>query len=333
MFNLQEAYSNITLDDILSRVSEEDLWRHYCPNFKKLDVSFKSDLYSDRNASCRIFRGSRGLIYKDFGTDESYTPISYVMRRYQCDFKEALNIIANDFKIKSSPIKYTSKIIEYNTTPVFKSTIDIVPQGYTIADYEYWRQYCIPLDVLDSEEVISCKTVYLTTSNGVFRYDYTPSNPIYAFKEYDIDKNFLGYKIYFPLAPKGRKWMNSSSDRAIQGIQSIGNDKDLIILTKARKDCICYKILGIKAIAPYNETCNLDPNGINDYMNTFPNKFVNYDNDEKGIKESLQINIKYRHSYFFIDKEKDLSDYIKKYGLEKARKMIETKTDGIYTKT
>jgi hypothetical protein len=329
MFNLQEAYSNVSLDDIYSRVSEEDLWKYYCPNFKKVNESFRSEFYKDNNPSCRIFNGNKGLIYKDFGTEESYNILAYIQKKYTCNFKECLSIIANDFNIKASNRLYSPRIISIITPEVlFKTKIDIVPQGYTITDWKYWMQYYIPLEVLESEEVISCKTVYLTTGTGVYRYDYTHVNPIYAFKEYDIDRNFLGYKIYFPLAPKGRRWINSTSDKAVQGIQSLTGQRELILLGKARKDCICYKLLGIDAIAPYNETSNLESNGISKLLTGYDRKFVNYDPDEKGIKESLQINIKYGYSYYFVDEEKDLSDYIKKYGLNKAKEMIWRKING-----
>lgn len=32
--------------------------------------------------------------------------------------------------------------------------------------------------------------------------------------------------------------------------------------------------------------------------------------------------------FFFIDKEKDISDYIKKYGLKKSEKLIKNKLNG-----
>jgi len=330
MYNLQDALTSISIDDIMSKVSEYELWKYYCPNFETIDKSFKSELYKDNNPACRIYYNNGKLLYKDFGTQQSYSVLEYIKTKYNCTYKECLNIINNDFKITKSNI-ITSKDfkLQYlNDEPIIrhKSTIDIIQQGYTASDYEYWKQYHIPLELLEEEEIISCKSVYLSTYKGVYRYEYKKHSPIFAFKEYNLDLEFLGYKIYFPLAQKGSKWLNNSSDKAIQGIKSIDYNKDLIGLTKSRKDILCYKLLGIQTIAPYNETSNLDINGISTVLDKFPKKFLSYDNDLTGIQATLQINMKYGYPYFYIDKnEKDLSDFIKSQGLKKAKQMINNK--------
>ena len=61
MYSLQEAATNITWEYILSKVSEEELWRRYCSNFKKIDEAFLSELYDDNNPDCRIFYNKNRL--------------------------------------------------------------------------------------------------------------------------------------------------------------------------------------------------------------------------------------------------------------------------------
>ena len=108
MYNLQDALTNISIEDIMSKVSEYELWKYYCPNFETIDKSFKSELYKDNNPACRIYYNNGKLLYKDFGTQQSYSVLEYIKTKYNCTYKECLNIINNDFKITKSNI-ITSK--------------------------------------------------------------------------------------------------------------------------------------------------------------------------------------------------------------------------------
>ena len=133
MYNLQEALTNVSIEDIMSKVSEYELWKYYCPNFETIDKSFKSELYKDNNPACRIYYNNGKLLYKDFGTQQSYSVLEYIKTKYNCTYKECLNIINNDFKITGSNI-ITSKDfkLQYlNDEPIIrhKSTVDIIAQG------------------------------------------------------------------------------------------------------------------------------------------------------------------------------------------------------------
>ena len=55
MFDLKDANIDITIESILSKVSELEIWRRYCSNFEEIEKSFCSDLYNDRNPACSIY--------------------------------------------------------------------------------------------------------------------------------------------------------------------------------------------------------------------------------------------------------------------------------------
>lgn len=335
MFDLRDAIPDITISLIFSKLSELDIWRRYSSNFEEIDKPFCSDLYNDRNPSCRIhYNNSNKLIFKDFGTGDSYDCFSYIQAKYHCTFRESLTIIYNDFKLGSIKYDILPQLVLNNAPEVLKmsnkSIIEIVPQSWNIIDARCWDQWHIPLDLLNDEEVISCKTVYLHKNNQTITYNNSSSNPIYAYPEYDIDINFLGYKIYFPLSTNGFKWLNNSSNEAIQGIKSIKRNGGILIITKSRKDCICYKMLGYEAIAPYNESGDLDINRIVELFDYYDQVIINFDPDDAGVKATNNINIKYQLPYFYIDEGKDLSGYIKLHGLEQAKQMIKDKIEQLY---
>jgi hypothetical protein len=319
MFNLQDAYTNISIDDIYSKVSEYELWKYYCHNFEVLDRSFKSELYRDNNPSCRIYLGNNNrLLYKDFGTGESFTVLDYIKQKYHCTFKEALNIIGNDFKIIQSnrPVNKESRILLVNDESIIRSKtrIDIITQPFSIVDFDYWNQYEIPLTLLEDYNIFACKYVYLIKNGKVITFNYTKDNPIYAYRF--VYEGEYSYKIYFPKADKKYKWLNNCNSNIIQGIDQLSSDNDLIILTKSLKDVLCYRLLGYNAIALQSETNKL-PIDLK--------VIVNYDNDEEGIKGTNSLVEKYNFKYFYIEGAKDLSDYIKANNLSKAKQLIDKK--------
>ena len=95
-----------TKDDILSIVSEEDLFRIYCSNFKQLNISFRSELREDRFASCRVTDLGHGLRYKDFGSVTPATDIwGYIMLKYSISYEQTIDKVFNDLKTNNKSLK------------------------------------------------------------------------------------------------------------------------------------------------------------------------------------------------------------------------------------
>jgi hypothetical protein len=335
-FSKTELNEHVTTDEILQKVGEYSIFKRYCSNFQEINKSFLSDLYHDTNPSCRIYvNGSNKLVYKDFGTGDMFDCFSYVQKKYNCNFTEALNIIANDFNIRSievdlspSLILSNDDIVDYKAYKTNKATIDIISQSYTMIDYDVWNQYEIPLDIFQKEEIYSCSHVFIKKGDNVTTLKYTGREPLYAYKEYDIDLNFLGYRIYSPNANRMFKWLNSSSNRAIQGIKSIPDNGDLLIITKSRKDVLIYKLMGYNAIALPSESTWLHDDDFNRLLKRFKRVILNLDNDETGRYYTDKIVSKTGLKCFYIDIYKDISDYVKNKGLEDAKIMINNKLDG-----
>src|ERR1017187_4703556 len=100
MYTAQDVFPDIDLKQIFSKVSHYDIFKKYCSNFEEIDKSFKSDLYDDHNAGCRIYKTKDGeLAYKDHGSGDHFSAIYYVAEKFNCNYKEALNIISVDFGI------------------------------------------------------------------------------------------------------------------------------------------------------------------------------------------------------------------------------------------
>ncbi len=334
MLDFNDAQISLTADDILQKISEYDIFKFYCKNFIDIDKSFCSDLRIDNNPGCRIYLNSNNqLKYKDFASGDNYNCWNYVMNKFNCTYYEALNIISNDFNLSSIKTNIEPRLIltndEFKTKiasiPKEKSTITIVEQPWGITDYNYWNQFGITFDILDEYNVFSAKYVYLNKGSRRLTFEYKKSNPCYAYRF--TGEGRYSYKIYFPNhSDKKYKWLfsgGSSSD--IEGYDQLPLNGDILILTKSLKDCMCYRVLGYSAISLQGEGNKLEQSLVDKLLKRFDKIIINYDCDSRGILETNKLVEQYNFNCFYIDKHKDLSDYIKNEGLDRAKILIDGK--------
>lgn len=344
MFDLKDASDNISVKDLLTKISEKEIWVRYCTNFEEIDKSFCSELYKDNNPDCRIYYNKiNRLVYKDFGNGESHDCFSYIQTKYHCTFKESLRIIYNDFKLGSIVFDIIPQLVLNNAPDVLKidnkANIEVISKPWNYIDAQYWGQYEIPLTLLDDYDVCPCSVVYIHKKGKTIEFRYTNKNPIYAYKfVYD---GVISYKIYFPYADKKHKWLFSGgSENNIEGYDNLPHFADILILTKSLKDCICYNMIGLPAISLQGETNKLKEDLVNKLKYRFKQIIVNYDDDEAGHKAVegyyndrnifiIGLKQQYGFPYFYCDGEKDLSDFIKTYDLNSAKEMINNKLNEI----
>lgn len=323
MFNFKDVKTFIiTPEFILSRISQYDIFKYYCKNFVEIGKVFKSELRSDRNPSCSIMLINNSLFYKDFATGEFFNCFKYIKVKYMCNFDEALTIICNDFNLLESSIKHDVNKINiehlYSDLIAYKSKETVIKPFYrpwSIEDVKYWGKYGINIDLLIKYDVFPCKSVIINSNV----YENYKNSLIYVYKF----ENEM-YKVYRPLAEKYR-WFTNTNKSVIQGIKQLSNKCNMIIITKSLKDVICYKLLGINAIAPQSETALLTEDIMDKLKAISNNIIVNYDGDKTGILASEQMCKKYNINEFFIEKHKDISDYIMNEGMDNAKRYINNK--------
>ena len=184
-------------------------------------------------------------------------------------------------------------------------------------DAKYWSEFNInsstlknynvsPLEFFTMEKELidgSIKTIKFnkTYTYGYFREDgelykiYMPKN---------IDKKFIKVQDY------------------LQGTDQLQYDKKYLIITSSLKDLIVFRQLGIgniEAIAPDSENTVVPKNLLNKITSNYTKTFVLFDNDQPGINSMKKYQEMYGFDYIILDMEKDLSDSVKKYGIEKVR--------------
>lgn len=306
--------NNLTLEWILSKVDEYDIYASYIGQFK-VGMIYNSPFRKDKNPSFGIFysRRAQKLLFKDHGTGVCGNVIKFVQEfTGKTDYQEILKDIVEQTKITNTTQFVSSKHYISSTETV----IGVVRQDFTQTDIDYWSQFHISLKTLKKFDVSSIK-YYLC--NGVVKGIYKNENPMYAYKVYN------NFKIYRPLADKYTKWRNNLTDTDIQGYKQLPKTGDICIITKSLKDVMCLYEMGIPAISPSSESTFIPDAALNNIKKRFKRVLILFDRDAAGVKNSRKISLKTGLNGFFINKRyksKDISDAIKNNSFETIKNWL-----------
>lgn len=294
--------NTITLDWILSKVTEYDIYSKYIGQFK-VGMIYNSPFRKDNNPSFGIYYSKRTkqLLFKDHGTGECGNIVKFVsLYTGLTNYNDILNDMVKKLNITNSTKLDSSK--QY--IPTDETTIGIVRQEFTDVDKTYWSRFNISLETLKKFNVFSIK-YYLC--NGVVKGIYKDNNPMYAYKVYD------NFKIYRPLADKFTKWRNNLTTYDIQGYEQLPLSGDLLIITKSLKDVMCFHEMGIPAISPSSESTFIPDNVLEQLKKHFKRIIVMFDRDATGTKYLRKISLKTSLEPLLVHKKfnaKDISDAI-----------------------
>lgn len=318
-----QGHCQITKEQILDVLSEEQLFKHYCKNFEKIDVSFKSEFRDEDKPSCRVTDLGGYLLYKDFGSSDPGTNIwGYLKKKYGCSYSDTFDLVAADFGLKSGVVNTLSSVdstTDLRRIESHKRTIiKIKVRPWMLNDKNYWyEKYGIGKELLEEYGVrpvshfwINDNIFYATESSYCYDYYYHEGR--------------LLRKIYQPLSKY--KWYSNIDNTVVQGIANIPKVNDLLIITKSLKDVICLRLLGYYAVAPNNEVSWIPNTVWNKFRERYKQIFIFFDNDTTGTMNAQIFSNQYGIPYFYLpveDNVKDISDYIAKYrDIGKAKQLM-----------
>ena len=305
----------LTLEYILSKVTEYEIYSHYLGNFK-VGAIYNSPFRKDKNPSFGVYYSKKynKLLFKDYGTGDCGDIIKFVsLYTGLTDYNDILNNIVEQLHItKDTKLDSTKQYI-----PTGETVIGIVRQPWTLADMAYWSMFNISQKTLEKFNVFSIK-YYLC--NGIVKGIYKDTNPMYAYK---VNNNF---KIYRPLGDKYTKWRNNLSQEDIQGFQQLPKKGDVLIITKSLKDVMCLYEMGIPAISPSSESTFISDTTLEALKKRFKRVLVCFDRDASGVRNLRKISLKTGLEPILIHKKfhaKDISDAIKLNGFETVKQWLE----------
>ena len=305
---------NITLDWILSKVTEYDIYAKYIGQFK-VGMIYNSPFRKDKNPSFGIYYSKRTkqLLFKDHGTGECGNVIKFVsLFTGKTEYNDILSDIVDKLNITNNTKLVSSK--QY--IPPTETVIGVVRQEFTDIDINYWKQFNISINTLKKFNVNSIK-YYLC--NGIVKGTYKRENPMYAYKVYN------NFKIYRPLADKYTKWRNNLTDYDIQGYEQLPQKGDILFITKSMKDVMCLHEMGIPAVSPSSESTFVDEGVLEQVRMRFMSIIILFDRDVAGVKRSRKLSRETGLEAIFINKKfkaKDVSDAVKANSFEEIKNWL-----------
>lgn len=306
---------NITLDWILSKVTEYDIYAKYIGQFK-VGMIYNSPFRKDKNPSFGIYYSKRTkqLLFKDHGTGECGNVIKFVsLFTGKTEYNDILSDIVDKLNITNNTKLVSSK--QY--IPPTETVIGVVRQEFTDVDINYWKQFNISINTLKKFNVNSIK-YYLC--NGIVKGTYKRENPMYAYKVYN------NFKIYRPLADKYTKWRNNLTDYDIQGYGQLPQKGDILFITKSMKDVMCLHEMGYPAVSPSSESTFLPKDVLEQLKTRFKRIIILFDRDTAGVKRSRKLSRETGLEAMFINKKfkaKDVSDAVKANSFEEIKNWLD----------
>lgn len=313
----------ITKEFLLSKINQESIMQHYTGhdvNSKKL---FTSVLRKDNHVTCGFYKSKSGILYMhDFATNEHLDCWNIVMRLYNCNYYDALNIIAQDFGFIEGTHKNVSPPKLVNDLRETESAkIQVQIKDYTEKELEWWKSFGISRKTLKKYHVFSLQHVFL---NGQLKFTSSEQCPIYGYY-FGKDKNHEEkWKIYFPTRTEFR-FLNNTSKKLLQGYKQLPKEGDLLVISKSMKDIMAMYEFNIPAVAPNSETLFINDKQLEEFKQRFKHILIFYDSDRPGRYNMAKIRREHPElNYYFLSKSlsKDFTDTIKQVGIDKMKELV-----------
>jgi hypothetical protein len=264
-------YPKLTKKYILDRISQEDIMEKYLGIKVVFDILITAPpviRINDNNPTCGFKYNINGkLRFRDFSGafwGDCFDVVAHVLKidsHNKRAFQLIIHTIAKDFKIH----KYQNEvgIKEYTslTNTFFKkrkykprTILKIIFRRLNYHDKSYWGRFNITEKLLNIGKVYFAQEVYLSYDGIDYKriYIYNPKDPAYCYYGGKDIKGIAEWKIYYPFRKKGEIRFHSNSS-FLQG-KHLLKPARVCIVTKAYKDVLSFRSIGLEACAPSAES-------------------------------------------------------------------------------
>jgi hypothetical protein len=322
----------LSMDAILSRISEYDIFRYYMPTHDwKLNVVTYSPFRKENNPSFVIGNKLGYLSFIDFAdTSKRGDCFNFVQTLFNLrDNSEVLKLIDKDFNLGFTTGVYSDdykKIVSEYKQPeeIGKrySLIQATTRKFTQEELAYWAEYHQDIQDLRDNNIYSIKTLYLNKSK-------------FPLKENELRFGYLygtSWKIYRPFADKKSKWMpNNVPITTMDGLQDV-EDCKIAFINKSKKDYMVMKKVFPCSCAVQNEGVGCFSHENVEYLKANSDRqILSFDSDITGVQNSQQITKLFDFGYCNVPKKyltegiKDWADLAKVYGMKTVEQILKQK--------
>lgn len=321
-----ETKNNLNREFILSKLNELEIYTYYMPYKFRLNIRCLNPFKHEKNPSFIIGNKLGNITHKSFNTEHKGDCISFVMQLYNLNYHEAIQKIAEDFKILNSDLftKIRKSLILEEIKEIPETKIEVITRKFNNTELKYWEDYYQGLQDLQYNNIFAINKVFIN-KDRIFKYENCLS---FAYYYEEIDK----FKLYCPFE-KEWKWRTNCPFDYIENLNSITNSKFLYI-SKSKKDAMVLKKSlntdNIIITQSENPSC-FNCKSIDMLKENKSDKIVIFDSDETGTKNSKILTEKYGFSYCNVPKKyiryniNDFADLAKRYNLKKVYEHFKNK--------
>jgi len=329
--NLTGKRAKLTIEEILKRVTEYDIFRWYMPskNWKINQVTY-SPFRNEKNPSFMIGNKRGVLSFIDFADDTRRGGcFDFVQMLFNlATLHDVLRMIDRDFGLGISNGKATEEykkvVAEYKQPEESKrySLIQVQTRPFTQEELAYWNQYHQDLQDLRDNNIYSIKKLYL-------------NKQLFSLKETELRFGYLyngHWKIYRPLNERKNKWVpNNVPITAMDGLADIKNCNTAFI-NKSKKDYMVMKKVFPCCCAVQNEgVACFSPENVEYLKANSDRQILSFDSDVAGVANSQQITKLFDFEYTNVPRNylsegiKDWADLAKAHGLKAIEDYLKQK--------
>lgn len=321
---------NLTIDTVLDKISEYDIFRYYMPNKDwKLNQVTLSPFRNEKNPSFLIGSRKGYISFIDFA-NTAYRGDCFTFVKLLFNLPtlwDVLKMIDRDFGLgicTGTVGDYKSITDGYKQPEIVKRNvlIQVITRKFNKDELAYWNAYHQSEDDLRTNNVYAIKKVFL--NKEMF---YIPDNEIKFGYLYDGH-----WKIYRPFANKKQKWMpNNVPITAMDGLEDVKYCK-IAFINKSKKDYMVMKKIYPHCCAVQNEgmACFSEENI--SYLKEYSDiQILSFDSDVTGVTNSQQITKLFNFGYCNVPRNylkegiKDWADLAKAHGLEVIQDYLKEK--------
>ncbi len=298
----------LSLDKILSRVDELDIYKKYIGDVKIKQLISSPLRSGDSDPSFRLYHSPSGqLRYVDYGTGERGNIVDFVMHKYPgMSYGNLLERMWEDMQCAYLPITNKSIHAKQKLRSTYKKIL-VKKRKSNKDDIAFWNSWGITIPTLEWARTSPISKFWIDKNM------YGCRTPSYA---YDL---FTEWKIYRPHEDKMRFIAGGT---ALQGYGLLPDKGEICVIQKSYKDVMLLHEFGIPSFAPQAESVDVPSDIMEDILERFDNVYIWGDPDETGEVFTQ------RHEKMYgikgiknTDDTKDITDHCKKYGKESAKNM------------
>lgn len=288
---------------------------------------------SDKNPSARIKQSSTsGLwLFKVYNAGGGcYNAIQFIQKRYNLNFKEAIDYIVNQQQL--TPVIEHKPIVIKKKEPIF---YEVETQPFTQKHIDY---YCIGgmTEKFLNEEMDIWSVRRFAINRNVKDVKKDEFMFVYIFR--DENGNIVPGKMKFltlgPNVEKKNKWRNSNDPRLCYYEYKITKDTKQVFVVKSNKDCGPLALCGITAIATMSENYHNIKEALKRLTKKYPHvEFIlNLGSDFQGsVETSIPLSKDFGLRWFNIPKKflsmdcNDNFSYCQNFGINSFKQLLKNK--------